>query len=397
MMQRLYYYKGNVEKVDCGNGTEMTFTADTSVGEFLDYCAEVQAKGYEKVVERTVAGNLFAAFKGEEEYIYAYYTKNSGAVRTVHGDLSSFANEDCGSFEEICTPLLCAVGQPAFMNCGQGYIYRLADGRFLVHDGGCKYAERPDFMYEILGELAVDKENIVIAAWFITHPHGDHQEAFEEFIEKHGSDTAVKVEKVIFNFANAPMYSYTREDGVVEDGQGLVEGIYRKCAELIPGAQVVKAHSGQVFKFGECKVEVLFTVEDFLPVECFDYVNGTSLVIRVTLCDQSAMLLADTTHTSGRILEKMYGEYLKSDMVQFAHHGMWASYPSLYEYISAEIILWPNIEPVAKTWLSDKPIVAAMNIAKDVYISGTDKVVLELPHAIENNRDAVIEMLNNIN
>jgi hypothetical protein len=83
-------------------------------------------------------------------------------------------------------------------------------------------------------------------------------------------------------------------------------------------------------------------------------------------------------------------------MVQFAHHGMWASYASLYEYISADIILWPNIEPVAKTWLADKPIAAAMNIAKDVYISGTDKVVLELPHEIESNKEAVIERLNSL-
>ena len=58
-MQRLYYHKGNIEKVDCGNGTEMMFAADTSVGEFLDYCAEVEAKGYAKVVERTIAENHF--------------------------------------------------------------------------------------------------------------------------------------------------------------------------------------------------------------------------------------------------------------------------------------------------------------------------------------------------
>ena len=63
-MQRLYYNKGNIEKVDCGNGTELIFAADTSVGEFLDYCAEVQAKGYAKVVERTIAENHFVAFKG---------------------------------------------------------------------------------------------------------------------------------------------------------------------------------------------------------------------------------------------------------------------------------------------------------------------------------------------
>ena len=395
-MQRLYYNKGEVKKVDCGTNTEMVFCADATLDDFMQYCTEVEANGYTKVTDRTLAENVFAAFVGEEEYIYAYYTKNTGAIRTVHGALASFGSEDCGNLPEICTPLLCAVGQPEFMNCGQGYIYRLADGRFLVHDGGCKYKVRPDFMYEAIKSLALDEENIVIAAWFISHPHGDHQEAFEEFIEKHGADSSVTLERVVFNFADAPMYTYKRNDGQFEDCQTLVTRIYEKCAQYVPAAQVIKAHTGQIFNFGECKVEVLFTVEDFLPVDCFDYVNGTSIVIRVTVKGQSAMILADTTHTSGRILENMFGDFLKSDMVQFAHHGMWASYPSLYEYVSADIILWPNIESVAKTWLSDKPIAAAMNIAKDVYISGTDKVVLELPHAIESNKQAVIEKLNSL-
>ena len=282
------------------------------------------------------------------------------------------------------------------MNCGQGYIYRMPHGRFLVHDGGCRYDVRPDFMYEILKELAIDKSDIVVAAWFISHPHGDHQDAFEEFIEKHGSDSAVKVERVILNYAEASMYTYMRKDNQFEDCKGLVYSIYEKCAKYIPDTQVIKAHTGQIFNFGDCTVEVLYTVEDVLPVDCFDYVNGTSLVIRVTVLGQSAMLLADTTHTSGRILENMFGDFLKSDMVQFAHHGMWASYPSLYEYVGAKIILWPNIETVAKTWIDDKPIATAMNIADDVYISGTDKVVLALPHVIENNKEAVIEKLNSL-
>ena len=395
-MQRLYYAKGNTERVDCGNQTEMIFSANTSLDDFFAYCADVEANGYKKVLERAIKENVFAAFKNDEEYIYAYYTKYTGAVRVVYGSIAELGDENCGKGEDICKPLLCAVGQPEFMNCGQGYIYRLPDGRFLVHDGGCRYDVRPDFMYEILKELAIDKSDIVVAAWFISHPHGDHQDAFEEFIEKHGSDSAVKVERVILNYAEASMYTYMRKDNQFEDCKGLVYSIYEKCAKYIPDTQVIKAHTGQIFNFGDCTVEVLYTVEDVLPVDCFDYVNGTSLVIRVTVFGQSAMLLADTTHTSGRILENMFGDFLKSDMVQFAHHGMWASYPSLYEYVGAKIILWPNIETVAKTWIADKPIATAMNIADDVYISGTDKVVLALPHVIENNKEAVIEKLNSL-
>jgi phosphoribosyl 1,2-cyclic phosphodiesterase len=395
-MSKLYYKNGEIQKVNCGNGTEMIFAKGSSTDDFLAYCAELSANGYAKVMQREIVGNVFAAFKGEEEYIYAYYTAYSGAVRTVHGPLSSYGDEDCGVLEEICTPELCAVGQPDFMNCGQGYIYRLADGRFLVHDGGCKYDCRPDFMYDAIKELATDKNNIVIAAWFISHPHADHQDAFEEFIENHGGDINVRIERVIFNFADADMYTYMRKDNQFEDCKGLVDRIYTKCETYIPEAQLIKAHTGQIFRFGECKVEVLYTVEDVLPVDCFDYVNGTSIVIRVTVDGQSAMLLADTTHTSGRILENMFGDFLKSDMVQLAHHGMWASYPSLYEHVAASIVLWPNVERFAKDWLADKPIATAIGLADDVYISGSGNTVLSLPHTLEGNKAAVIEMLKSL-
>ena len=395
-MQRLYYNKGNIQIVDCGKETEMIFSSGTSLNEFYGYCSEIESKGYAKVFDKTVKENVFAAFKNDEEYIYAYYTKYSDTVRTVHGPISMFLEEDCGDFEAICKPLISMIGQPEFMNCGQGYIYRLNDGRFLVQDGGGRYDNvRPDFMFEALKELSVNGK-IKVAAWFISHPHSDHQDAFEEFIEKHGKDDAVEVERVVFNYAEASMYTYMRKDNQFEDNKALVERIYEKCEKYIPEAQIVKPHTGQIFKFGESTVEVLYTVEDVMPIECFDYVNGTSLVIRVTVCGQSAMLLADTTHTSGRILEKMFGDYLAADMVQFAHHGMWASYASLYELIAAKIVLWPNMESVAKGWLKDAPIATALNIAEDIYISDTGRTVLELPLSIVSNKKTVIERLNSL-
>ena len=389
-------YNGKaLDPIKCGNECLMIYVEKTSAEEFEAYCKALADVGFEKKTCREVKGNSFAAFVNADSFIYAYYTHFYKTVRIIFGELSLLADEDCGSLEEKYTPSLTMVGQTDYMNCGQGYIFLLPDGRFLVQDGGCRYSDKKDFMYEAIRDLAPDTENIVIAAWFHSHPHGDHQDAFEEFIENHGAE--VKIERVVYNYAEADMYTYKRKDGVGEDCKSLVEGIIAKIKEYIPDAQLIKAHNGQIMRFGSVEVEILFSVEDCLPTECFDYVNTTSLVIRIRACGQSVLLLADTTHFSGRIIENMYGDHLKSDMVQLAHHGMWASYLSLYKCAEASVVLWPNtakgIRNGNSPWYNDSVVVGALEMAEDLYVAGTGVTTLTMPHALAYNKENALEEL----
>jgi hypothetical protein len=193
------------------------------------------------------------------------------------------------------------------------------------------------------------------------------------------------------------MYTYKRKDGQSEDCMPLAERLPQNVATYAPDAQLIKAHNGQIMRFGSATVEILFSVEDFLPTECFDYVNGTSLVIRIECAGQSILLLADTTHTSGRIIENVYGDYLKSDMVQLAHHGMWASYLSLYQCAKADVVLWPNTKEGIKNgnspWYNDKVVLGALEMAEDLYVSDVDNTTLTIPHTLTHNKDRVLEYL----
>ncbi len=388
------YSKGAVKKGNADENTLLFASTGSTLEDFEKYCDKVAETGFTKASSRDTDQIYSVTFFGDEDYVYAYYVKSTKTVRVLSGPKNTYGDENCKADTGVtATPSLTVIGQVETVNCGQGYVLLLPDGRLIIHDGGYWYGDDfvPDLVYKTIKNIVPDSEKIVIAAWFISHPHDDHSRAFEEFMNKHGADENVTVERVICNFATADMYTYTRSDGSNEDCKWLVEGVYSSTEQYAPAAQIIKAHSGQVFDFGGAKVEVLFTVEDLLPVNQFDYVNSTSMVIRIEIAGQKIILLGDTTHTSGKILEDMYGNALASDMVQIAHHGLWASYPSLYNCINAPVLLWPSQDYTVRDWINDEAVSAALSNAKDLYIAGTGLTTLSLPYTIQNNKQAVLD------
>ena len=74
---------------------------------------------------------------------------------------------------------------------GLSMFVRLADGRFLVWDGGGANGDADaDNIYAQLKASAqnVGINKVVIAGWFLTHCHGDHAEAYLSFVSKYASE-----------------------------------------------------------------------------------------------------------------------------------------------------------------------------------------------------------------
>jgi hypothetical protein len=100
------------------------------------------------------------------------------------------------------------------------------------------------------------------------------------------------------------------------------------------------------------ELEVLYTPEDLYPMP-IDVFNNASVVCRSTFTvtdgagaptgkTTSLLWLADVMNRTSQFLRAMYGEGLKSDMVQVAHHGLSGAEVALYIHIQPEIVLWPN-------------------------------------------------------
>jgi hypothetical protein len=362
-----------------------------SLSYFDKYCADLEKSGMTKAFSRDTDSLRCAAYLDGEEYVYAYYAKRSGEMRVSKGLKKTFHAGDCTADTGVmASPKLTIVGQPSTKNNGQGYIFTLPDGRLIIQDGGFGYTTAdPNAIYTAIKTAAPDENNIVIAGWFMSHPHDDHVTAFKKFMAEHGDDETVEVQQVIYNFAAPEMYDFEREDGGKEKWSQYVIDV-----NALAGQKAVRAHTGQVFDFGCAQVEVLFTAEDMLPAENFGYVNSSSMVIRVQVAEQSVLLLADSTSISCSRLVTMLEDDLSSDIVQLSHHGMWAGTESTYFYAQAPVLLWPTLPVVAKEWVIDHPVLSALTYAEDVFISGTGLTTLELPYTPVGNKQAVMAELN---
>lgn len=383
------YMGGNHEIIDIDDDTYMLYAKGASMNDFLNYYDAAVINGFLPYESREVNGNVFETLITEDKYIYMYYRAYDDSIRASIGPIEMLGQSDCSSgAEEIHEPSLSMIGQIASVDCGQGYIFLLPDGRLIIQDGGGKYSAKPDYIYEAIQQIAPDPYNVVIAAWVISHPHGDHQNGFTEFVDNHGDDPYITLERIITNYISRDMYQYVRDDGAKETNGAAVDRLRQIVKEVYPNTQFVKAHTGQVFNFGSASMEIIYTVEDYLPAEKFNYVNSSSLVIRVTVEDTSVMLLADTTHASGQIIEDMFGSHLKSDMVQLAHHGMAPSNASLYRCIQAEVLIWPSTYKHSSERFKQygSTINAALDYAKDVYIADVEITTVPLPYTVQNNK-----------
>ncbi len=389
------YDGGKQQTVDVGDDSTMLYISGTTLEEYEAYISTLEADGFKLYgYANTIETNHFATYIKNSQYAYAYFVEATKETRVILGPIDMLPeSDDSNIYGNTVEPSMHMLGQPEHMNCGQGFIFVLPDGRLIVQDGGMNYTDNgiKDFAYNAIKKVAPDPDNIVIAAWFLSHPHEDHHDAFMEFIDNDHKD--VKLESVVFSYVADDLYTFTRTDGVKESGAP-AEAL-RACLETAKdrGIRIIKAHTGQLFNYGDIQIEVLHTAEDCLPA-AIDYGNSTSMVIRLYFDSQSILLLADTTHSSGDRLQSMWGEYLVSDMVQIAHHGMWAGYARLYNAINAPVLLWPNNATGIKSgtnWLEDATVKAALMCAKDVYLADEEIVTIKLPYTIQNNKQAFLD------
>jgi hypothetical protein len=224
----------------------------------------------------------------------------------------------------------------------------------------------------------------------MSHTHGDHQQALTSFLKENYKN--VKIESILYNYPTSDQYN-TITTGA--EGAGSAKSFASNLSKYLGNSntKIIKPHTGQIYSYGSTTVEIMYTVEDVLP-QPLDYLNTSSLVVRVNVGDHSMLALADTTHVSGDVLKNMYGSYLESDMVQLAHHGTYPGYASLYNAIKAPVLIWPSNLANAKTQITNGAVVAAVNHATDVYIANIENITLTLPYTPVNNKQQFLDSLN---
>ena len=380
------YPSRNHSLVDCSDNTSMIVATDTTILEYQSYCAKLVEQGFTLYSSREdVNGNYFNTYTKAPIAITTYFSPSSKSTRIISGPIKDIPPQEVDNTPEEVEPTLTLLSQGAHRDNGLGMVYLLPNGKFLIIDGG--YVQGAT-LYNKLRELAPDKENITIAAWYITHPHGDHQQGIMSILRNYNK--VIKIESVLYNYTTTAQYSAITTGA---DGGGSANSFRTNLTKYLDSStKIYKPHTGQIYKYGSTEVEILYTVEDVLP-KTLDYLNTSSLVVRVTIGDHTMLALADTTHVSGDILKNMFGKYLESEMVQLAHHGTHPGYASLYDTIKSKVLIWPSNYKNVAAQITNSAVVAALNQATDVYVVNENDITITLPYTHINNKQEILDKI----
>lgn len=324
---------------DCSDSLYQVICRNVTAEAFAAWCNTLSEAGYTEKTRNTRADNDFLTYTtASGELLYASRIGHSSEAR-IYVSRSYILPPEEESYQTVCTPLVKQLdASGTTQNEGMGYIFRLSDGRFIIVDGGYKSNAAAKEIYDFLKANAPDPAHIRIAAWYISHYHGDHIGALIRFAENYGSDPTVTVEAFLANqcLTNSMIEFCNTEGGAILTHATTLRTYY-------PDAVFYKPLAGQRYVFADAKIDILYTISDFMPETIANEPDATpsspkkgdynieSTVSIFTVKNTTFFFMADTTRVACDEMCARYGETLKSDYVQISHHGIGKTNPNAYE------------------------------------------------------------------
>ena len=344
---------------------EQVVVENADLDEYNAYIAKLEAGGYKKYTSNDMSGNLFTTLYNSETTLNVGFYKPYKECRIVMEPFSEktlIGLESDNKYTAVTTSQITMLGceyktsDGSYKGNGLSLLFRLADGSFVIVDGGhtTNSSYWANNLINAIEEQAKDYatgKNIRIAAWFVSHAHGDHMGMLRKEASKFASKFTV--ERVIANLmseeelAKSLASSYGGNFG---SGDGTATNYVRQAAKTL-GAEMISCHTGQRFYFGDTVFEILYTVDDFVP-SITNALNTSTILVRAITTDakgnsSTVMVMGDVTGPAMAKCNKLYGKDLACEIVQVAHHGYstWgndSAIASSYKYMSPEIVLWPQ-------------------------------------------------------
>ena len=344
------------------------------------YRAGLIDEGYTLVSERTAARNRFYVYKKGDDALFLSYFPVLSEARVIEEESSlhfSFADK---CTEDTVTPSITQLDLGDFAMC---YAIRMADGRFIVIDMGY-YPEDVDTLYNLLTERAEGRD-IRIAAWILTHPHIDHYHGVMPFLRRYSDK--VTVEKMLFSFpACDPEDLVMLPDlGGPNDDMHKIPELRELMTEL--GIPEFRTHTGVIYNIGGAEIEILNSPDDNLYPNVRNS-NNVSLVFTFTYRGQKIFFGGDYQfHTApwrGYRFTDVWGDYIKSDIMQVPHHGFHGGTKRLIEDCNAHTYLMPSFEDDTFEKICCKYDFNYLSWVRpetlDYYTGSTGNVTINIPH-----------------
>ena len=356
----LYNGGGTVEILDSFEKSNSYYTLvhQATREDYTGYTALLKEEGFELHTSSETNGNIFETWTDGYTILtmsHIAYTDPAtiDMVTESLGDISYMSIAvDCidnsalpvveTETEAITSEQLTTVGTQ------HGHIIRLADGRFVIFDAGMP--EQAEKIYKILCEQNELEGKPVVAAWFLTHGHIDHIGGINQFIPLFSEK--VEVETFVHNLPAYELYyekntwesNSSNPEKHYEEAEGLLERsntYYDTINKYYPNSNIIVAHAGQRFEYGDIDIDVLFTSENIYRKQVFD-TNMTSVSYSVTGKTGRMIVLGDSVDITCPMINAIYGSTLKCNLVQVAHHGYNGGNAEMYASMNADFAIWTN-------------------------------------------------------
>ena len=348
-MKATNFNKGKlISTLPCGNQCAQTCYAEVSYSDANDYLEKLLTKGYLLSDSLSVNGSFFTTLRKDKHLLHLSYTKYDGVLRILQDPLAETDGMEAKSEYKRITDSSLTVFPLDYshreLDDGNGmcYIVTLADGRFIIFDGGYGYyssgeeekeSADADNIYAFLKENDKLKGGkLKIAAWIFTHPHADHFGAFLKFNKLYKND--IEIEYFIFNDGDPSTYSeeYQPNDFLRCHLPKIIREDYKS-------SKIIKPHVGQALEFCDVRLTPLFTQELCAP-SIKPSPNDASLVLLLEANGTKILFTADADTVISDALVSIYGDRLKSDMMQVNHHGYSGATIALYNAVLPTYTLW---------------------------------------------------------
>ena len=352
------------DKIETENGIIYKKTDSTSE-EFVSVQRKYEDAGYVKKALNSMCDAEFVTYVNDIETINISYKNKCNTLRVVaeKGENLPKCCYDNKNVDVLVTQLKTTYFS---YDCGMGYVIRLSDGRFVVIDGGMAEYDEPEQFFKTLNSQNVRDTLPVIAVWFITHPHCDHFNMFIKAVSEYRDKFIL--ENVVYNFSDK---KYSCDESDLTD--------FNKAVAQLAEGKVKTARTGQKYVFGNDYFEIMLCADDMYPT--YLSVNETSLVIKGMLNGKSILWLADAQKAESSVIVNEYDEkYLKSDIMQVAHHGYWGGSDELHRMIDPRYLLWPSPDYwyIEKIKLDINEYLRTSSKIKETFIADREETVLNM-------------------
>ncbi len=310
---------------EVGDGYESNFTEDNrnidliyaEPEEHQDYIDLLLDSGFKKYAENKIGDNCFTTLINQKTTVTVNYRackKELKIMSEPRGDLYPREKDNKYKNKKIQTLLTGFKGENVVAYSGMGIIIRLCDGSFLIIDGGAGDPDSVDSnkLMNILREQSPEgTEKPVIAAWILTHSHNDHIGVFNEFADDFHDQVVIE----------GIYYNYPPTNRMTESHSRFMSALENYYADV----PTYRSITGQKYYIRNAVIDMLFSYEDHLP-QTFNGggmsdLNQASLMFKIDIEGQSIMITGDGCDTGMQQMVLCYGDYLKSDIFQMAHHG----------------------------------------------------------------------------